>query len=265
MTIYNCPTLEDYHNRISWILAEAQSKSEKSIYSITNRHVLEGRGGGNLCFELWNKLEVEFEETLDLMLLELDRIIKMKSIKYDLFTETFKLLLDHCIRVQNLIDFPAFMSPTVGLLAERNKKRDRLNAILKHRLRQFEIGFESFPERISMIPQIQIGTNNAPIVGGDNSGVVINTISSPGPIQLALEEIELEIKKISGLSEEIRDDLLVDLRTIRDQITKNRPNLEILGFAHKTIKSVAESVATNVASDRIIIVLDKLAKLIGLS
>jgi hypothetical protein len=127
-----------------------------------------------------------------------------------------------------------------------DKKLREFDEVLEFKIRQFDVGFfdSQEPEVPHMANTINIGTMTGSAIqqGSPHAKQAVQMTLNVEAVRDALAAFEAAIQGIN-LSENVRTEIIADINTIRAQLAKPSPNVNILKEAGKSVRNVLEGIA----------------------
>src|SRR5262245_37924370 len=243
------PTIDDFAALLDWHLDKTATAAEQQYKAITTRRNALGayRSGGTVI-EVFDAVHKEFGKGLEAALGELKRIASKTTLDRDhmrrLTEERLRTFMDRCKASTKSATLRTFAPP--GPVDERLAK---FEAILRHHLRQFDVGFLEVAE--PEVPTIM----NANVIADNVSGVAIQQGSDQstqhvvGEINViaassAIAAFEQALEDASALAAK-RADIDGDLNTIKAQLSKPSYSKTIVTEAGRSLRSLVEGAISN--------------------
>jgi hypothetical protein len=262
------PTINDFLARVDWHLQKARDRALSGVNEVRARATAHGalQGSRTVLFTT-EAVRKEFDAGVETVLGELKRAIRTTRLdRGDLRQQAVQRLLNFAIWAKSAANTPDVSA--LGMSQNLDREMDALNQHLQFAVRQFDVGLFDPAE-----PEVPALSNNS-ITIGNMTGSTIQQ-GSPGAKQsvrsslniesavAALATFETAIKQ-TNLPATTLGDLMVDVRTIRDQLSKSSPTPSIIQEAGRSLRNIMEGITGGILTPGVIAAAPALWSALGL-
>jgi hypothetical protein len=256
------PTINDFVELIDWHIANALKSADRAVNGVRGEFSKAGvfQSGRRIIFSI-EAARKEFETGVEAVLGELKRTIRKNKLDpKDLRQHAGERLLKFANDAKAAAKVGGGLGDVSSLAA--------FDEHLKFALRQVDVGFRdpAEPETPPMTNAINIGTMTGSVIHQASPGATqtVEMKVDVNAVSTALSTLESELSK-AQIDANAMTELSADTATIKAQLSKPAPSIQILQEAGRSVRNVVEGVAGGLLTPGVIAAVGALGAALGLN